>query len=274
MHYLGGIITLIMACSVVSADIYRSVDAQGNEVFSDRAHINAEKAERHPGSYRYRMRLKRVIDGDTLELESGEKIRLIGLNTPEVESRFTQQQAGGRQAKQWLNTTLRSPVLFIEYDQQLYDKYGRRLAHCFLENGDYINARLLETGHAMLTLIPPNLRYAERLTAAQNQAESKEIGIWSMPAYQSKTLADFTPGVSYRGWQRWQLTVKAISRGKQNTTLLVTDKVSIQIANRHLPLFDGLDRYVGQQLEVRGWISRRGEQHIIRLVHPSAIILL
>jgi len=270
----GVFIALMFACSVASADIYRSVDAYGNVEFSDRSHDIAEKVELDTKFYRYRVRLKRVIDGDTLELESGEKVRLIGINTPEVASRFTEQQAGGQDAKKWLKGRLGSPDILLEYGEQLYDKYDRLLAHCFLENGDYINARLLEMGHAMLTLTPPNLRYAERLIAAQKQAENKRLGIWSMPAYQSKALTAFTPGISYRGWQRWQLTVKAISQGKQNTQLLVTENLSIQIPNQQLSLFDAMESYVGTPLEVRGWVSRRGDQHIIKLVHPSAIILL
>lgn len=274
MHCLGIIIAFIFASSAASAASHRSVDALGNELFSDRSHDSVEKGELQTQSYRYRVQLKKVIDGDTLELESGEKIRLIGLNTPEIESRFSQDQAGGEAAKQWLDTTLRSRVLFLEYDQQLYDKYDRRLAHCFLENGDYINAKLLETGHAMLTLIPPNLKYAERLIAAQKQAENNGEGIWSLPAYQSKTIAALTPGIGYRGWQRWQLSVKAIRRGQHNTQLLVTEKMAIQIPNRYLPLFGELEDYLGQLLEVRGWVSRRGDQHLIRLLHPSAIILL
>ncbi len=267
--------SLFFVSSIAFADIYRSVDEYGNVVFSDRSdQPAAEKIKLQTGAYRYRVRLKRVIDGDTVELESGEKIRLIGINTPEVASRFSEAQPGGEQAKNWLKTKLRSPELMVEYDQQQYDKYDRRLVHCFLENGDYLNAGLLKAGHAMLTLTPPNLRYAETLIAAQTSAETQELGIWSLAAYQPKSLVSFSPGSSYRGWQRWQFTVKAISRGKRANKLIVSEHLAIQIANEHLTLFERLENYIDTPIEVRGWVSRRGDQHTIKIVHPSAIIFL
>lgn len=269
------LISLFFVSGMAFADIYRSVDEHGNVVFSDRSdQPSAEKIKLQTGAYRYRVRLKRVIDGDTLELESGEKIRLIGINTPEVANRFSDAQPGGVAAKNWLKTQLRSPELMVEYDQQQYDKYDRRLAHCFLENGDYLNAGLLKAGHAMLTLTPPNLRYAGSLIAAQTVAEDQGVGIWSLAAYQPKTLESFTPGSSYRGWQRWQVTAKAISQGKRVSKLIVSEHLAIQIANEHLALFEALEHYIDKPIEVRGWVSRRGDQHTIKLVHPSAIILL
>ncbi|WP_289286559.1 thermonuclease family protein, partial [Methylophaga sp. UBA3991] len=60
---------------------------------------------------------------------------------------------------------------FIEYDQQQRDKYDRALAHCFLPDGQYLNAMLIEEGLASLTLIPPNLRYSDKLIEAQSRAE-------------------------------------------------------------------------------------------------------
>jgi len=273
-NYRYLLLSLLFVCSMAGADIYRSVDQHGNVKFSDRYQAAAEKLELQTKPYRYRVRLSKVIDGDTIELESGEKVRLIGINTPEVASRFSEAQPGGQQAKKRLKSMLRSPILLLEYDEQHYDKYDRLLAHCFLENGDYINQQLLKTGHAMLTLIPPNLRYAGSLRAAQAEAESKGLGVWSMPAYQPKTLQLFTPGKSYRGWQRWQLTAKAISQGKRYSKLIVSKHLAIQIANDELPLFKPLENYIDKPIEVRGWVSRRGDQHTIKLVHPSAIIPL
>lgn len=267
-------IGLCFVCSLTAADIYRSVDKQGNIIFSDRPDASAEKLDLQTHSYRYRVRLKKVIDGDTLLLETGEKVRLMGINTPEIASQFSDEQAGGIAAKAWLETRLRTPELLLEYDEQHYDKYDRLLAHCFLENGEYINAQLLKSGHAMLTLTPPNLRYADRLIAAQAQAEKQRLGVWAMSEYQPKTLTSFTPGTSYRGWQRWQLTAKAVSRGPRYSKLIVSEHLVIQIANVDVPLFASLESYVDRPIEVRGWVSRRADQHTIKLVHPSAIILL
>jgi endonuclease YncB( thermonuclease family) len=264
---------LAMPC-LSSAEIYRSVDEQGNVVFTDQSQSSSEKIELQTSPYRYRVQLKRVIDGDTIELKSGEKIRLIGINSPEVANRYSEAQPGGEAARAYLKKLLRSPELLLEYDEEQRDRYDRLLAHCFSEQGDYLNAKLVEAGHATLTLTPPNLRYAERLQAAQQAAEKKRLGIWSIPDYQVKTLQAFKPGKSYRGWQRWQLKATAVSQTEKYTRLIVSTHLSLMIPNEHIELFADLENYLNRPFEVRGWLSKRGDQYTIKVVHPSAIILL
>lgn len=269
------IIGLILSiASSAQADIYRSQDQHGNTVFSDQPARHAEKIELNNEPYRYKVSLKRVIDGDTLLLESGETIRLIGINTPEVDSRFSEAQPGGKAATEWLQKTLKDSSIWVEYDAEQFDKYQRRLAHVFLDSGQYLNAMLLRQGLAMLTLRPPNLRYGERLVRAQQQAEQTEQGVWAMAAYQHKTLADFEPGRSYRGWQRWQLMPQSVNAGRKYMHLEVSDKLSIHIPKTRLADFLPLEAYLNKPLEVRGWMRRRGDAHHILVRHPSALIQL
>lgn len=263
---------VFLACSSPQAEIYRSQDQHGNTLFSDRPAERAEKIELNSAPYRYKVEMQRVIDGDTLKLESGEKVRLIGINTPEVENRFSEAQPGGEAAKTWLKKTLRSPYIWLEYDAEQFDKYDRRLAHVFTESGDYINAMLLKEGFAMLTLTPPNLRYATKLIAAQQQAETQQKGVWRMSAYQLKTLNDFQPGSSYRGWQRWLLTPRSLDEGRKYMHLVVSEHLMIHISKAQMGLFPPLKQYLGQPLEVRGWMRRRGSQHHILVQHPSSMM--
>ena len=263
---------LALFISMAQAEIYRSQDQDGNTVFTDRPGPAAEKVELQSGPYRYKVELKRVIDGDTLLLESGEKVRLIGINTPEIDSRYSQAQPGGEAASKWLRQTLHSPDIWLEYDAEQLDKYDRLLAHVFLESGDYLNARLLEQGLAMLTLTPPNLRYADILIQAQQSAESSVKGVWRLPAYQLKTMAEFKPGSNYAGWQRWRLTPKTLREGRKYSKLIVSQHLIINIPQDKLALFPPLQSYLEQPLEVRGWIRRDGNQHHILVKHPSALI--
>lgn len=274
MPFKAGIsLILMLACSSLQAEIYRSQDSDGNTVFSDKAANGAEVVELNTAPYRYKVELKRVIDGDTLLLKSGEKVRLIGINTPEVESRFSQPQPGGEAAKNWLKKTLRTPFVWLEYDEQAFDKYERRLAHVFLESGEYVNAMLLEQGQAMLTLIPPNLRYAKRLITAQTKAEQDRRGVWQLPAYQLQAADNLKPGTDHRGWQRWQLTPKVVGAGRKYVNLMVSEHLRIMIPKARLALFPPLENYLDKSLEVRGWMRRQGSQHHIMVQHPSAIIV-
>jgi endonuclease YncB( thermonuclease family) len=181
---------LLLVASFSGAEVYRSQDSSGHAVFSDKRTAGAETVELDT-AYRYKVKVRNVIDGDTLILEDGEKIRLIGINTPEVQSRYSESQPGGQAAKDWLQRALLNPTIWLQYDAQQFDKYDRRLAHVFLESGQYLNALLLEQGLAMLTLIPPNLLYAEELIQAQQTAEQKQAGIWQMPDYQAQHVSRF-----------------------------------------------------------------------------------
>ncbi|MBD3634103.1 MAG: thermonuclease family protein [Methylophaga sp.] len=265
-----GMVLMLLAASL-QADIYRSEARFGNTSFSDRPSSGAEPVQLNAAPYRYQFSVRHVIDGDTLVLKNGEKVRLIGINTPEVESRYTRAEAGGDAAREWLRQKLRSAQVWLEYDVEQRDKYDRQLAHVFLEDGEHLNLSLLEQGLAMLTLIPPNLRYSQQLIAAQKLAERAGRGIWQKPGYQPKPLSQLIPGESYSGWQRWQVTPRRIAESRKYINLIVSEHFEIKIAKSLQDSFPPLTQYLGQPLEVRGWLRRQGQQHFMIVQHPSAI---
>lgn len=270
----GILVVLLLVALSTDAEIYRSQDKSGNVVFSDNPSVDAKKVDLDSTAYRYKVKVRKVIDGDTLLLDDGEKIRLIGINTPEVKSRFSEAQPGGDEAKNWLQKILRSPIVWMQYDAEQFDKYERRLAHVFLESGDYLNAQLLEQGLAMLTLTPPNLMYAEKLQQAQQAAEQKKQGIWAMPAYQRQHFKDFEVGKSYPGWQRWQVTPSRVFESRKYMNLLVSEFLIISIPKSSLDMFPPLESYLNIRLEVRGWLRKQGNQHRVYVQHPSALIAM
>jgi len=267
------VVLMGLCCLSVQADIYRSVDAQGGVSFSDTFSANASKHEVQQQPYRYRVSVKRVIDGDTIVLNNGEKIRLIGLNTPEVDSHFSRAEAGGEQAKEWLTQQLTSSSLFIEYDIEQRDNYDRALAYCFLENGDFINARLLEMGLATLTLRQPNLYYAEALEQAQQRAESAKRGVWAQTDYALHQQNELIPGKRYPGWQRWLVMPKAINESTHYFNLHVTEHFVIRIPKETAALFLPLSELLNTNIEVRGWLKKNKDRYSMTVQHPSALIL-
>lgn len=265
-----GMVLLLLAFNS-QADIYRSEDRFGRTTFSDRPSRGAEEIDLDTAPYRYKVHVTHIIDGDTVVLENGDKIRLIGINTPEVESRFTRAEAGGELARSWLQNRLHSAEVWLEYDAEQLDKYDRKLAHLFLASGEYLNASLLAQGLAMLTLTPPNLRYSQSLITAQQQAQTANKGIWQRTEFAPKKLADLEPGRDYRGWQRWLVTPSRINETRKYMNLVVSDHFVIKIAKSHQSYFPSLTTYLKQPLEVRGWLRRRGNEHFMIVQHPSAI---
>lgn len=263
----------LLAASYANAEVYLSQDKSGKAVFSDTPTAGAKKIELET-TYRYKVKVRKVIDGDTLLLQDGEKVRLIGINTPEVQSRYSQSQPGGEAARDWLQRTLRNPTVWLQYDAQQFDKYDRRLAHVFLESGQYLNGLLLEQGLAMLTLIPPNLQYADVLIQAQQAAEQNKRGIWQMPDYQRQHVRTFNAAKSYSGWQRWELTAGQLFESRKYMNLLVSESLLISIPKAQLTLFPPLESYLNTPLEARGWLRKQGKQQRLYIQHPSALMVL
>lgn len=116
----------------------------------------------------------RIVDGDTLDCEGGLRVRLIGIDTPEMN-----QRPFGEQAREVL--TGLAPVgssVQLERDVELADQYGRRLAYVW-RDGVFVNWQLVRGGWAMLLTYPPNVQYVEQFQEAQRRARETGQGLWA-----------------------------------------------------------------------------------------------
>ncbi len=261
-----------MQANFVLADIFRHEDINGNISFSDKSSEYSTRVEKLAKTYRYKHQVKRVYDGDTIILKNGDRIRLLGINTPEIESRHRQGEQGGQIAKQWLKDKLQQGTVFLEYDQQKKDKYDRSLAHLFLENGEHINKEIIQAGLATLSIIPPNLRYVDELKKAEESALKQQLGIWVMEAYQPISIENLSADKKRSGWQRFLATATKITSTRKYIRLRLSDKVDIRIPKDNLELFPELESYLNRPLEIRGWASRTKDRYSILIRHPSLII--
>lgn len=162
----------------------------------------------------YNCVVERVIDGDTFVC-SGEKVRLIGVDTPESRKNrraYKQRELGdiktvvrlGKEAKKFTKSLIPPGTqVRLEFDVQKRDRYGRLLAYVWLPDGRMLNEVLLEEGYAMLMTIPPNTKYVERLRKAYRYAVENGRGLWA-DGRQSKAkdktyLPDTSPNNQIKG---------------------------------------------------------------------------
>jgi len=122
--------------------------------------------------------VKYVIDGDTIVLKNGRKIRYIGIDTPEIAHKDTPAQPLGYVARDFNRRVVESRNISLEYDIEKNDHYGRGLAYVFLPDGTFVNYHLLASGMAYCLQKAPNLRYADILLDAQRKAMTARKGIW------------------------------------------------------------------------------------------------
>jgi micrococcal nuclease len=131
-----------------------------------------------------------VVDGDTIDVEAGgrtERVRLIGIDTPEV----AHPSSGGRAANvaecfgdaAAAFTKALLPVgtpVRLTRDVVARDDYGRLLAYVFrASDGVLVNYELARHGYAQPLTIPPNTRFTSRIVEATRQAEADEAGLWA-----------------------------------------------------------------------------------------------
>lgn len=117
--------------------------------------------------------VSRVIDGDTILFTTGEKARLIGIDTPERDQRFYDE------ATNYLKSILKENEIGIEYDQDKKDQYGRSLVYIYLLDGTNVNDMMLENGFAKIYFFPPNLALKDELISHQQIAIDNKIGLWA-----------------------------------------------------------------------------------------------
>jgi len=121
----------------------------------------------------------RVIDGDTVELENGQKVRYIGVNAPESVSPTKGVECFGKAASQYNADLVLDEYVRLEKDVSETDRYKRLLRYVYLEDGTFVNLKIAEDGYAFAATFPPDVWYSEVFKAAQAEARAAGRGLWS-----------------------------------------------------------------------------------------------
>lgn len=274
-HYKQRLIKLLLipllGCPVSAyADVYQWQDAKGNEHFSDRVRANSKKIEITPGYSYYKV--EKIYDGDTVKLEDGRKIRLLGINTPEIQHRNQAAEAGGEMAKDWLVDKLKNLKVRLVTDVEQTDKYKRTLSHLITENKEHINVQLVEMGLAAVNIYPPNLLYVDQLVAAGNRAEHDKRGLWQKVEYAAISINQ-VGNTGHSGWTRLIGKVSVIRSSRKFVYLEFSNLFQARIEKKWLHLFPDINCYLGRTVEVRGWLNKNRGGWSMLIRHPSAIVV-
>jgi micrococcal nuclease len=129
------------------------------------------------------IRILRVVDGDTVvaRLPGGdEKVRLIGIDTPETVDPRKPVQCFGKEASNRTKELLPpGTAIRLERDVEARDRYGRLLAYVYrADDGTFVNLALAEEGYAQPLTIPPNVAYTSQFSAAAAAARTAGRGLW------------------------------------------------------------------------------------------------
>ena len=155
MILIAAILFIIYGCGLYYYDYYGESDKNKSE-----------------SSYTGKnLTVKEVIDGDTVVLSNSQRVRLIGINTPEQGMYFFDE------AREVLEVMVLGKEVILEKDISEADKYGRLLRYVYVR-GLFVNLEMVEKGFANVYTCPPDIKYSEEFLEAERKARSNNLGLW------------------------------------------------------------------------------------------------
>ncbi len=239
------------------------------------AGVSAAALDCGPPANTETVHVRYVHDGDTLALDNDRKIRVIGINTPEL----------GRDGKPAEPLAIRArdrlrQLLFasgnrvrLRYGEQRKDRYGRYLADLWDTHGVNLTEKLLAEGLGWQVVIPPNMRFLDCYRAAENRARKAARGVWGHPAWKARLARKLT--LRDTGFQRVRGRVTRVNRGGGATWIELDNRLTLKLADADRQWFKNPPgpSWAGRQLEVRGWLYRTRGKLRVNIHHPAVLTL-
>lgn len=230
-------------------------------------------------------RVVEVVDGDTLILEDGREIRLVGIQAPKLplgRAGFEPWPLSG-EAKALLEDLTLGKTVDLGFGGRRGDRHGRVLAHLFVraegEEVRWVQGAILAAGLARVYSFDDNRSLIAEMLALEGEARAARRGIWADPFYALRRAEE--AGRWLGGFELVEGRVVAVGRAGRNTYLNFAEDwrsdFTIVIGKRAAGLFaeEGIDltAYEGKRLRVRGWLKSRNGP-MIEASHPEQIELL
>lgn len=205
--------------------------------------------------------IARVIDGDTLGLKDGRRVRVLGINAPERAQDGRQAQPLAEQARQAVEDFFaKDTQAYLAYDMEHKDRYGRLLAHVFNAERQSLAARMLEQGLAFQVLVPPNLAQANCFATKEQVARRYSRGVWNNNYWQARPTQYLQ--LSDTGFRRVTGKVEKVTLGR-DIWLELDGVLVVKVAANDKHFFDDYDwrALLGKQIALRGWVINRTSRH-------------
>lgn len=227
-----------------------------------------------------RASLVRVQDGDSLKLADGRRVRLVGINAPELASQDGPDQPLAQAARVAAENFLADGnALRLVYGLKRKDHYGRTLAHVYDSRGNSLEAELLVRGLAFHIAVPPNLALAECLKKQEDRARRQKLGVWDESVWPPLSASELT--LAHTGFQRLRGRIVEVSEAG-DVWLEMDGPVVLRVSREERQYFENSrwQNWQGRRLEVRGWLVDRSESRavergfkplVMRLRSPYAI---
>jgi len=217
--------------------------------------------------------VRQVVDGDSLNLVDGRKVRLIGINAPELGRDGNTDEPLAIRARDELRDIIAGRAITLKLGPDKKDHYGRTLAYVILVDGSFAGEKLLQMGLASMIAVPPNIEHLNRYRRAEAFARQQRIGIWAHPWFRpvpAESLDQTRTGYRFVSGQ-----IQRVGKSRKYYYFDLTRDFTIAIKRDHWHYFGGNpDRWRGRTIVARGWIGRMSDKLRMRIGHPAMIEVL
>jgi len=218
------------------------------------------------------VRLKKINDGDTVTLENGRLVRLIGINTPEINHRYIyKSDPYAIQAQQLLAQYLRpGDKLHLVFDNTKQDKYGRMLAYVYSKTGRNLALLQLQAGYATQWVVGNNDKFWRCFQETERHARKRKKGIWK--GFKPLSARQLT--TSDKGYVYIQGRITDIQPIESGLQFMLDRRLLVSLDNTKLALFkkNGVTFLLHDRVLLNGKLSFSKQQPKMRLYHPIQIL--
>lgn len=207
--------------------------------------------------------VKRVIDGDSVELVDGRSVRLIGINAPERNASLHQGVKRNRpepyylEAKKALKDYLKNRKVKLISGIRSQDRYGRHLLYLYSFEGVFIPGELIRQGLGFRIAFSPDTTHQSCLKKLEKAARTTSKGVWATDYWQTSSSA-----VSGAGFQLLRGRVSAVNESRYSWWVDMDDKVTLKISKKELNRSQ-VNGFKGQILTARGWLIDRRQSSTV-----------
>lgn len=138
--------------------------------------VVAEVAVTPPAPVEYLV--TRIVDGDTIELSDGRKVRYIGIDTPESVKVGTPIECFGKEAAKKNSEVILNKMVKLVKDVSETDRYGRLLRYVYIDDL-FVNDYMVREGYAMAYTYPPDVKFSKQFVASEQYARDNKLGLWA-----------------------------------------------------------------------------------------------
>ncbi|RNF69960.1 thermonuclease family protein [Marinomonas rhizomae] len=214
-------------------------------------------------------RIKRVVDGDTIHLTDGRKVRLVGLDTPELDHKKGNHEPYAVAATDFLRSRL-DQFVYLQRAKNDQDRYGRYLYYLFDKDRISLTSQLLSEGLGYRIAVPPNLAYQDCFEAAENAARNAHKGLWQQNLqWQPKA-----------GFAISRVNITSITRNRGGWWLETDQDLVINLPPNATDYWPAQTVFYleGKSIEVRGWQHQRKSRYsdfkswVLSVRHPNDLL--